>query len=47
MQGLPVGWTDVGITRRARLRCLGNAVVPRQAVAALSLLCGDTLRAAA
>jgi site-specific DNA-cytosine methylase len=26
MQGMPIGWTDVGIAKTARLRLLGNAV---------------------
>jgi DNA (cytosine-5)-methyltransferase 1 len=40
MQGLPAGWvTDVpGLTRSAKLRLLGNGVVPQQAYFALSLL---------
>ena len=44
--GLDVGWTDVGISRAQRLKCLGNAVVPQQATAALQRLYGDVLRAA-
>lgn len=35
MMALPADdWTDVGISRTAQLRCLGNAVVPAQAAAA-------------
>lgn len=37
MQGFPEGWVD-GLGRVAALRCLGNAVVTRQAVAALGVL---------
>lgn len=37
MMGLPIGWTD-GQSRTARLRGLGNAVVPAQAVLALAHL---------
>jgi DNA (cytosine-5)-methyltransferase 1 len=37
--GLPAGHvTDVGITRNAQLKALGNGVVPQQAALALSLL---------
>lgn len=32
------GWTDVGISRNDRLRCIDNGVVPQQAVAALQWL---------
>lgn len=40
MQGLPAGWvTDVpGLTRNAKLKALGNGVVPQQAELALRLL---------
>jgi DNA (cytosine-5)-methyltransferase 1 len=40
MQALPAGWvTDVpGLSRNAKLKALGNGVVPPQAAAALSLL---------
>ena len=39
MMGLPDGWvTDVGISRTAQLRALGNGVVPQQAAAALKTL---------
>ncbi len=37
MMGYPAGWVD-GISRTAALRCLGNAVVPQQGVAALTAL---------
>lgn len=37
MMGLPVGWTD-GVKRTHRLRMLGNAVVPAQALLAMRLL---------
>ena len=41
MMGLPEGWvTDVDIPRSAQLKCLGNGVVPQQALLALSLLDG-------
>ncbi|SIJ32476.1 DNA cytosine methyltransferase [Mycobacteroides abscessus] len=36
MMGWPAGWvTDVGVSRNAQLRIIGNGVVPQQAVAAL------------
>ena len=38
MMGFPPGWTD-GVARTQRLKMLGNAVVPQQAVLALELLC--------
>lgn len=39
MMGYPAGWvTDLNLTRNAMLRCLGNAVVPQQAVAAYTAL---------
>lgn len=39
MMGLPDGWvTGAGISRTAALKCLGNGVVPQQALLALSLL---------
>lgn len=39
MQGLRPGWvTDLGFSRRAAFRLLGNTVVPQQAVAALQVL---------
>jgi len=37
MMGLPAGWTD-GMSRTQALKALGNAVVPQQAQAALSIL---------
>lgn len=37
MMGLPTGWLD-GMTRTQALRAAGNAVVPQQAVLALTLL---------
>lgn len=37
MMGYPAGWVD-GLTRTAALRCLGNAVVPQQGIAALSVV---------
>lgn len=37
MMGLPLGWTE-GHPRTQRLRMLGNAVCPQQAVLALELL---------
>jgi hypothetical protein len=37
MMGYEPGWCD-GLTRTAKLRCLGNAVVPAQALAAYSQL---------
>jgi DNA (cytosine-5)-methyltransferase 1 len=42
MMGLPPGWvTGVpGLPRTARLRIIGNGVVPQQAAAALRLLIG-------
>lgn len=40
MMGMPEGWTE-GLTRTAALRCLGNAVVPQQALLALSELVGQ------
>jgi len=45
--GLDVGWTDVGISRAQRLKCLGNAVVPQQARAALGLLLDESWGVAA
>lgn len=41
MVGLPVGWTDVGISRTARLKGLGNIVVPQQGALAWTLLGSD------
>lgn len=40
LMGLPAGWvTDVpGLTRTQQLKCLGNGVVPQQALLALHLL---------
>jgi DNA (cytosine-5)-methyltransferase 1 len=39
MMGLPPGWTDgLGLSRTARLRLCGNAVVPQQASHALQLI---------
>lgn len=39
MMGYPQGWvTDLDLSRNAMLRCLGNAVVPQQAVAAYTAL---------
>jgi hypothetical protein len=37
MMGFPEGWVD-GIPRTAQLKALGNAVVPVQAMYALSVL---------
>src|SRR5690606_26883739 len=37
MMGYPEGWVD-GLTRTQALKALGNAVVPQQALAALSVL---------
>lgn len=47
LMGLPAGWvTDVpGLTRNDALRCLGNGVVPQQAVAALRELTADLVAA--
>jgi DNA (cytosine-5)-methyltransferase 1 len=37
LMGLPAGWVDVpGVSERAQLRMLGNAVVPAQAAAAVA-----------
>jgi len=38
MLGYPEGWVDVGIPRTAQLKCLGNAVQPQTAAAALPQL---------
>jgi DNA (cytosine-5)-methyltransferase 1 len=38
LMGWPAGWTDVGISRNARLKIAGNGVVPQQAALALRLL---------
>jgi DNA (cytosine-5)-methyltransferase 1 len=38
MVGLPTGWTDVGISRSQRLRCLGNIAMPQQAQVAYGQL---------
>ncbi len=38
MLGYPEGWTDVGISRTGRLRCLGNAVQPQVPLVALPQL---------
>ena len=38
LMGWPAGWTDVGISRNARLKICGNGVVPQQAAMALRLL---------
>ena len=35
LMGFPAGWTD-GMSRTQALKALGNAVVPQQAVAAIS-----------
>lgn len=40
MMGLPEGWVCDVLDRRPALRCLGNGVVPQQAVYALGLLDG-------
>ncbi|MDE2096430.1 MAG: hypothetical protein KGL39_04230 [Patescibacteria group bacterium] len=41
MMAFPEGWTDgLGLSRTARLRCLGNAIVPAQAMAAWGSLLG-------
>ena len=45
MQGFPAGWT-FGMTRTQALKALGNAVVPQQAILALSML-ADGLAAVA
>jgi hypothetical protein len=37
MMGFPPGWTE-GMTRTQALKALGNAVVPQQGMAALSIL---------
>jgi DNA (cytosine-5)-methyltransferase 1 len=37
MMGFPAGWTE-GMTRTQALKALGNAVVPQQGAAALSIL---------
>lgn len=40
--GLPAGWvTDIGISRAAQIRTLGNGVVPAQAATAIGLLLDD------
>jgi DNA (cytosine-5)-methyltransferase 1 len=38
LMGWPASWTDVGISRNARLKICGNGVVPQQAALALRLL---------
>ena len=39
MMGLPEGWVcDVGLSRTAMLKMLGNGVVPQQAALAVDLL---------
>ena len=39
MMGLPEGWvTDLGLSRTAELKMLGNGVVPQQAALALTIL---------
>jgi DNA (cytosine-5)-methyltransferase 1 len=41
MMGLPAGWvTDpqLGLSRTDQLRCIGNGVVPQQAIAAFRSL---------
>jgi DNA (cytosine-5)-methyltransferase 1 len=39
MMGLPEGWVcDVGLSRTAALKMLGNGVVPQQAALAVDLL---------
>ena len=38
MMGWPDDWTDVGISRNARLKVCGNGVVPQQAAHALALM---------
>jgi DNA (cytosine-5)-methyltransferase 1 len=43
MMGLPEGWVcgdDLGLSRTAALKMLGNGVVPAQAELALEILCG-------
>ena len=42
MMGYPAGWVD-GLSRTARLRCLGNAIVPAQAATAWAHLLGIDL----
>jgi site-specific DNA-cytosine methylase len=38
LQGFPIGWTEVeGVSRRQRLKVLGNAVVPQCAERALRM----------
>lgn len=46
MVGLEIGYTDVGISRSARLRCLGNIAMPQQAYAAYRQLLGTMAVAA-
>ena len=39
MMGLPLGYvTDLGLSRTAELKLLGNGVVPQQGLLALNLL---------
>lgn len=39
MMGLPTGWvTDLGLSRAAQLKMLGNGVVPQRAALALTIL---------
>ena len=45
MMGYPDGWVD-GLGRTAALKALGNAVVPQQALAALSELAPEMAEAA-
>ena len=41
MMGLPEGWVcDLGLSRTAELKMLGNGVVPQQASLALEILDG-------
>ncbi len=42
MMGLPEGWvSDLGLSRTAELKMLGNGVVPAQALLAISILDND------
>lgn len=46
--GLPPGWvTDVGLSRTAQLKALGNGVAPQQAVHAIAGLLARMERAVA
>jgi site-specific DNA-cytosine methylase len=42
MMGFPIGYTDIpGVSRSARLRCIGNAVAPPAVALAWSVLTGE------